>query len=323
MKKGTGSFSLAFAVVSLGACGSQELDGGTVEAEPNELHIAQVEVEQTLIDGNHLLVVRGLDSTGREVGVAKVRSGRIDYNTGIETRTIDEGKELTITVGDQIFFRQYPDLLTALERDPREPDVAQFVRIGAVADALDQEPGVRFVRRATEAGYSYVGFICSIAGNWGYDARYFFPSNKGNVTSCCVDGDWQGSYFSYAEAVHKPLANLNNVGHRDFLSTPCRQSDGIKACNGGATSCTWGPCNARVLTTVSGNASSNVFFMNSLGAHCGWDSNGAAAGGNCRAGECYSNQSVVTDSLQALCPYQSCVNGVPSTNPPTAGDEFP
>src|SRR5687768_10598899 len=73
-------------------------DRGVVPVEANELGVAHVQIEHSAIDGERLLVVRGLDEGGEEIALVTLRTGTVSYTSepGLMPEERSQGTELVV-----------------------------------------------------------------------------------------------------------------------------------------------------------------------------------------------------------------------------------
>jgi hypothetical protein len=293
--------------ILIGACLSlfpwQSLPGAEiarVAVERNDLGVSFVEIESRLQNGDRLLVVRGLDKSGKEIAVVSLRTAWT-RPTGEPRSTPDNRPnplaELRLTVGEERGYSLVPRGLGTREvLEPPEVSLAGFIRLPAVAAALERQAGIRFVQEKKVTGAT----PCSGSN---------FPTNLANPPECCQDGEflWQ---------VVGSGPDIGKVAKRK-LGRPCTQADGVSVnCGIGASvPCTFGPCGtANVPEWPAGIIPSHVFVPASQPRVCGWDTNGdpvPAEGGATFFPEPYVGQTLYPE-VPATCPYRDCLaDGTP------------
>ncbi len=294
--------------ILVGACLSlfawQSLPGAEIErvaVESNDLGVFSLEIDNRLQNGDHLLVIRGLDKGGKEIAIASLRTtgARSTAEPGsLPEERPSPGAELRLTVGEERGFSLVPpDLGPRDVLEPPQASLAGFIRLPAVAAVLAEQAGIRFVQTEKKV----TGARPCSGSN--------FPSNIANPPECCSDGEfiWQ---------IVGSGADIGKVGKR-MLSSPCRQANGVSVnCGVGSNpfvQCTFGPCGAAKVWAAGINPS-HVFVPGSQPNVCGWDTNGVPVpleGGTTYSPEPYTGQPAYPGVI-ATCPYRDCLpDGTP------------
>jgi hypothetical protein len=257
-----------------------------VAVESNDLGISSIEIDNSLQNGDRLLVIRGLDKGGKEIAIASLRA------PGARSTA-----ELRLTVGEERGFSLVPRGLGPREIvEPPEASLAGFIRLPAVAAVLAEQSGIRFVQPEKKV----TGATPCSGSN--------FPSNIANPPECCQDGEFLWHIVGSG-------ADIGKVAKR-MLGRPCTQANGRVNCGVGSNpfvQCTFGPCGAAKVW-AAGISPSHVFVPGSQPKVCGWDTNGDPVpleGGATYYPEPYAGQTLYP-GVTATCPYTTCLpDGTP------------
>jgi hypothetical protein len=296
-RTGTRTLSLVFA---LAACQGQSDD--IIAVEQNELGITELRIDHRTEGADRFLDVVGLNASGEELASATLRTGLVRYsydgeNTGEPTAA---GTELSVTVGELTQSYTSPDREAHDVFMPPQQELATFVKLKAVGEALHDEAGIGFFEEQPAAAESPY-FVSTCYGG-------IFPIDKGNPSQCC-----RNDYHMWHKIASG--ANLNKLAYRTYYPNVCRTSGGATGCNDTTNICYFGPCGGHIedLSAYPNTTAAAVFYPTNTTTNCGADSNGTAAGGY-TVSQSYSGSQTLYPGVTATCPYNSCAraNGYPS-----------
>ena len=263
------------------------------DVEANDLGIANVEMHR--LDGeDRVLVITATDEQGLLKARAQLRTGLVYIESDWAPPSWVYGTEVTIIVGEQQVRYATPGVERHEKPEPIRESLASFVRLRAVARAIDEEVGIRF--KPHDGGE--VAFFAANCSGANFSMYNVSGNTLGNPQQCCQDGN---QWFKIGGG-----GNIGKLATRSLSPYgACKTSSG-GSCTG--TACTYGPCGAEAWG-ATGTVNAAVFTprLSNFTNRCGWDDNGSEAGGN-HYPEPYTDQQT-KPGVTATCPYTWCVAG--------------